>query len=60
MPAEWYKAFKEQILPILYDCFNYALKERIHQGHGGRQYSLLFLKRERIGSTVMHVGQILH
>lgn len=26
-PAEWYKAFKDEIVPILYDCFNHTLKE---------------------------------
>ena len=26
-PAEWYKAFKDQIVPMLFDCFNYTLKK---------------------------------
>ncbi len=25
-PAEWYKSFKDQLIPMLFDCFNYMLK----------------------------------
>ena len=26
-PGEWYKAFKDEIVPMLFDCFNYTLKK---------------------------------
>ncbi len=31
-PAEWYKAFKDQLIPMLFDCFtgNYMLKGGEH------------------------------
>ena len=46
-PAEWYKAFKEQIVHILLDCFNHTLKEG-DPPRTWRQAFQLFIKRGRL------------
>ncbi len=57
--AEWYKAFKDQLIPMLFDCFNYMLKG----GEPPRTWSeaiiLIIPKEGKDKKNVVHLGQFL-
>ena len=59
-PAEWYKTFKEQIVPILLDCFNHTLKEAEPPRTWSEAIISVIHKKLRIKMSAVHIDQSLY